>query len=103
MRTCQIAPSILSADFARLGDDVGHVFRRQKLTLLDVHRLARRRDGTDEVRLPAQKRRRLQHIDHRGNLGDLVTLVHVGQHRYADLPPDLGQNAQPFVHSEPTK
>ena len=43
------------------------------------------RDGADEVGLAAQERRRLQHVDHRRHLGDLVLGVHVGQHRHAEL------------------
>ena len=39
----------------------------------------------DEIRLPAQERRRLQHVDHRGHLGERRVLVHVGEHRNADL------------------
>jgi len=34
---------------------------------------------------------------------DLVDRVHVRQHRHADLPPHLGENAQALVHARPAK
>ena len=88
-----------AARLARLGDDVLHVLGRQELALLDVDRLARRGDGVDEVGLPAEERRRLQHVDDRGDLGDLLLGVHVGQHRHADLPLHLGEDAQALLHA----
>ena len=56
--------------------------------------------GLDEIGLPAEEGRRLQHIDHRGHRSDLVLGMHVGQHRHADLLPDLGQDAQALVHAQ---
>ena len=55
------------------------------------------RHRVDEVGLPAEERRRLQHVDDRGGLGDFVFGVHVGQHRHADLPLDLGEDAQALL------
>ena len=46
-----------------------HVVWRQELALLDVDGLARAGHRADEVGLPAQERRRLQHVDHRGLKG----------------------------------
>ena len=51
----------------------------------------------DEVRLPAQERRRLQHVDHRGDLGERRVLVHVGQHRHAELAAHLAEDAQALL------
>ena len=70
---------------ARLVDHVLHFPGRQELALLDVHGLALRAHGDDEIRLAAQKRRGLQHVDHRGHFGERRVLVHVGEHRHADL------------------
>ncbi len=80
---------------ARLGDDVQHVLGRQELALLDVDRPAGACAARDEVGLAAEEGGCLQHVDHRGGLGDLVLGVDVGQHRDADLPLDLGQDARP--------
>ena len=65
---------MLSAPLAalRLGDDLLHVLGREELALLDVDRLAGARDRLDEIGLPAQERRRLQHVDDRRDVGDLV-------------------------------
>jgi len=87
----------------RLVYDVLHVARRQKLTLLDVHRLARCRHGMDEVGLPTQEGGGLQHVDHRGDCGDFLNGVDVGEHRHAELLPDVGENLQPLVHAGSTK
>jgi hypothetical protein len=48
-----------------------HVVRGEELALLDVHRLALAA-RLDEIGLAAQEGRRLQHIDHRGDGGDLL-------------------------------
>jgi hypothetical protein len=51
--------------------------RREELALLDVDRPAALRSGADEIGLPAQERRRLQHVDDFGGRGDLLGVVHV--------------------------
>ncbi len=55
----------------------------------------------DEVGLPAQERRRLQHVDHAGDLGQRRVFVHVGEHRHADLALDLGEDAQATLQPGP--
>jgi hypothetical protein len=65
---------------ASLLDDTLHLEGRQELALLQVDRLPRRCDGENEVRLPAEERRRLQHVGYRGDGRDLRDVVHVGQH-----------------------
>ena len=80
-----------------------HVLGREELALLDVDRLAGRGDRVDEIGLAAEERRRLQHVDDRGDLGDFVFGVHVGQHRHADLPLDLGEDAQALLHADAAK
>ena len=47
--------------------------------------LPARATALDEIGLAAQERRRLQHVDDRGDRGDLVLGVHVGEHRHADV------------------
>ena len=63
-------------------DHVLHFPRREELTLLDVHGLAAGGHRHDEVGLPAQKRRRLQHIDYSGHFVNGRVFMHIGQHRH---------------------
>src|SRR5690606_20147244 len=76
---------LLVAGGLRLVGDVLHLPRRQELALLDVARAAGAGHLLDEVGLPAQEGRRLQHVHHRGDLVHRRVLVHVGKHRHADL------------------
>ncbi len=86
-----------------LGHDLPHVLGRQELPLLDVHRLAAGGDGLDEIGLPAQECRRLQHIDYGGHRRDLVHRVHIGQHRHVALPPHFLEDAQALLHARSAK
>ena len=61
------------------------------------------RHRANEVGLAAEQCRGLQHIHHGGHRGHLGFVVHVGQHRHADLALYLGQDFQPLVHSETAK
>jgi len=61
-----------------LVDDVLHVARRHELSLLDVHRLARRRRRQDQIGLPAEKGGNLDHVEDLGGRIDLAHLMHVG-------------------------
>ena len=79
---------------AGLVDHILHFPGREKLTLLDVHRLALRGRGHDEVRLPAEKRRRLQHIDDRSHFGQGRVLVHVGEHGHGETAADVRQHLE---------
>ena len=47
------------------------------------------RRADDEIGLSAQERRRLQHIDDRRDFAERRVLVHVGQHRHAELAPHV--------------
>ena len=85
---------------ARFLDDVFHVARREKLPFLDVDGLAGSGDRADEVGLPAQECRRLQHVDRRGRSFDFLDLVNVGEHRHADLPAHLGEDLKTLLHAE---
>ena len=77
-----------------LADDVRHVPRRQELALLDVDDLAGRRRRQQQIGLPAQERRDLQHVDRLRGLGALRGLVHVGQHGQTERGADLGKDRQ---------
>ena len=78
---------------ACLVDHIGHFPGRQELAFLDVDGPALGADVDDEIGLAAQERRRLQHIDDRRHLSERRVLVHVGQHRHAELAPHLGEHA----------
>jgi hypothetical protein len=69
----------LGSTFAKFAGDVHHFLRREKLAFLDVDRPARRGCREQQIRLPAQKRRDLQDIAHRGDLRDLRAFVNIGQ------------------------
>src|SRR5256885_3602268 len=90
---------LLVAGASRLLDDVLHLPGREELALLDVERLALHGGIADEVRLPAEERRRLHHVDHRRDLGERRVLVHVGEHRDADLALYGTQYFQTFFHA----
>ncbi len=82
---------------------VRHFERRQKLSFLHVHDFACLGGGNQQIRLPAEKRRYLQHIDHAAGLGRLRLRVHVGQHRHADLLFHLGQHLEALLQPRPAK
>ncbi len=77
-----------------LGHHVRHVPRGQELALLDVHHPAGRRRGQQQIGLPAQEGRDLQHVDGLGHRCALLRLVHVGQDRQAEAVADLGEDRQ---------
>ncbi len=64
--------------------------------LLDVDGLARGRRGAEEVGLPAQEGRDLDHVKDAGGGFDLRRLMDVGQDGDAERILDLGQDGQAF-------
>ena len=56
----------------------------------------------DEIRLPAKKGGRLQHIDHAGHGRNIFDRMHIGQDRHAYLALHFSEDAQAFVEAEPT-
>ena len=87
---------------ACFGDDIFHVARRQKLALLDIDRLAAGSHRMDEICLPTKESRGLQDINDGGDRRNLVNIVNVRQHRYANLALHFGKNAQTFVEAKTT-
>jgi len=53
----------------------------------------------DEIGLPAQEGRRLQHIDHCSHVGHFLSRVHIGKDGHAKLLADLGEDLQTFFHT----
>ena len=86
-------------DALELADDMAHVARRKKLSLLHVDRLARSGGRNEQVGLTAEKRRNLQDVGDRRRRRRVRRLVNVGQHRQAGARFDLGQRAQPGVET----
>ena len=68
-----------------LRDGVAHVVGREKLALLDVDDAAGFRGRDDEVGLPGEKRRNLQHVGDLGGGARLRRLVDVGEDRHVEL------------------
>src|SRR5690606_7960005 len=78
-----------------------HLPWREKLAFLDVHGLAVACGLVNEIRLAAEECRRLDDIDNRSNLADRRVLVHIGEHRHADVVLHLLENAQAFLDARP--
>ena len=57
----------------------------------------------DEIGLPAQECRRLQHIDYFRHGADVVLVVDVRQQRQAELALYLGEDFQSLVHAQAAK
>ena len=74
-----------------------HVLRRHELALLDVHDRAGLAGGDDEVGLPREERRDLQHVAHLRDDPALPRLVDVGKHRDVELRAYLGEYLKPLL------
>ena len=53
----------------------------------------------DEIRLPAQEGRCLQHIDHCSHVGHFLGRMHIGKDRHAKLLTNLGEDFQALFHA----
>src|SRR5262249_61605217 len=80
-----------------------HVPRRNDLSLLNVHNLATQSSRHDKISLTAEERRNLQHIHDFGNLADIFSLVHIGEHRNIQQLLDAFENTQTFFDARPAK
>ena len=77
-----------------LGDDVLHIPRRKKLTLLDVDGPAGLGRGDQKIGLTAEESRDLQRVDRLRNRLALAALVHVGDDGQAQRLADFGKDRQ---------
>src|SRR6185312_13310828 len=93
----------LVAGRARFLDDVPHLPRREELALFDVHGLPLSCDTQDEIRLSAQERRRLQHIDDRRGIGERGVLVHVREHGHPEIAFDALENLESGIEPRAAK
>ena len=72
---------IMVSRFVTLDHQIFRFPRRQKLPFLDIDNLARFRRSYDQIRLPAQKRRYLQHINMLRDNCALLFFMYVGNNR----------------------
>src|SRR5439155_10546738 len=78
--------------------DVSHIPRREELALFNVNCTTRFRSGTQQISLPAEECRYLQHVDLlAGNLG-LSGGMDIGCDRNLQLASDLRENVATFAH-----
>src|SRR5206468_8892292 len=83
--------------------DVSHIPRREELTFFYVNRTPRLRNGTQQIRLPAEERRDLQHVDLLpGNLS-FSRGMDIGCHRNLQFAPDVRENIATFAHAGSAK
>jgi len=84
-----------------LRDDVRHVPRSEELAFLDIDDLAGFRRSYQQIGLPAQEGRNLQHINGRRDPRTLLRLMHIGENRNFELVADFGKNRQGLIETEP--
>ena len=78
-----------------------HAFGLHPLALLDVHRLAGASGRHQEIGLPAEECRDLEHVGHLGDGRGLVRLVDVGEHRQPARGSGPLQRPKPLVQPGP--
>ena len=76
-----------------------HVPRREELALFHIDRGTGRRGGEEQVRLPAQESRNLQHVDHFGGRRALFREMYIAQHRTAERVLYGFEDPQPLFHT----
>ena len=83
--------------------DVSHVPRRQELTLFHIDRATCFCGSAQQIRLPAEKRRDLQHID--AFAGDLRFLrgMNVSCHWHFQVASDRRKNLAAFAYADSAK
>ena len=80
-----------------------HVPRRNELALLDVYGAPGLSSGDEQIRLAAEERGNLQHVDHFRHALHIDGFMHVGEHRNVNCVGDLAQNPQSLADPEPAK
>ena len=83
--------------------DMFHVPRGQELALFHIDHRACRSRGKQQVGLPTQKGRNLQHIDGFGSRRALVGKMHIAQHRASRSVLHRLEDAKPLFHTDPAR
>ena len=73
------------ARFLHFFNHIFHVLGRQELSLLHIDRDARLCRAVDEIRLAAEKRGDLHHIQHASRRCELRDVMHIREHRDAEF------------------
>src|SRR6476646_17142 len=83
--------------------DVSHIPRREELTFFYVDRTTRLGSGAKQIRLPAEERRDLQHVDLLpGNLS-FSRGMDIGCDRNLQCAPDVRENIATFARAGSAK
>src|SRR5258707_3108119 len=83
--------------------NVSHIPRREELTFFYVNRTTRLGSGTQQIRLPAEERRDLQHVDPLPDNLSFSRGMDIGCHRNLQLAPDLRENIETVAHASSAK
>ena len=92
-------PHLARAAVAELGGHVRHLRRREELPLLHVHHPAGGGRRQQEIRLPAEEGRDLQHVAHLGDAPHLGGLMDVRQHGKAVVASHEGKEPEALLQA----
>jgi hypothetical protein len=76
---------------------MGHVFRSDELSLLDIYRFTRLTHSESKTSLLREIGGNLQYIEHPRSGLDLSLAVYIGEYGNPVLVPHLLQNTKPFL------
>src|SRR4029450_11936413 len=79
--------------------DVSHIPRCEELAFFYVNRTTRLGSGTQQIRLPAEERRDLQHVDLLPDNLSFSRGMDIGCHRNLQFAPDVCENIATFAHA----
>src|SRR5262249_58465 len=83
--------------------DVSHIPRSQELAFFYVDRTIRFRSNTQEIRLPAEERRDLQHVDLLAGNFSFRRRVNISGYRNLQFASDVRENIATFTDADSAK
>src|SRR5262245_10969251 len=83
--------------------DVSHIPRREELAFFYVNRTTRCCSGTQQIRLPAEERRDLQHVDFLTGYSGFSHRMDIGCHRNLQFAANFRKNLATFAHADSAK
>src|SRR4030095_17066587 len=83
--------------------DTSHIPRRQELAFFYVDGTTRFRSSMQQIRLPAEERRDLQHVDLLARYPSFSRRMNVGCYRNPQFAPDLRENIATFTQADSAK